>query len=398
MKSVCALCGQESKIIQQESQESPAQSPASPTLSVDSLIYPCLCHFQTHRDCLRAYILSSKRTCCKKCLVAYALDTIEADIPFKKQPRALACFFTLFTFLILSLGAMSTGIVILVSPHQFVRLETQLKYFWLIVTVISGLGISLIWICALFRLKKAFKKTIIKDLVVYCKQSEVDKHTSSNEEILEKFIEYEKKQERSEKLDLARKKYKTLNIQRFNELMKSKNYFEGVYHQHSNDPLEIKNDFESLIVSRCSFLDRVIPLDKTESYIVADSQELAENTKVNKIFSSVKISNELTFQTADGGVGPSKEGTKEKIRSLVTRSRASSYGGLLNGSASAVREGYDSRLLRITNSEASPTSRKKCELSRVRPKEFLNSIEAMKSEFKLNTTSELQEIEIAECS
>lgn len=314
MRRACVLCKKGGKQIALGNPEPAPKSNENKIQQENFLIHPCLCNFMAHRECLRAYILSTKRANCEKCQVFYAIAGRERRIPFQQQPKIMAGFFAVVFCLLVSLGATIAGIVILTTTDQAVTLDPQIRYFWLVVTIVCGAMLVGILIVATFRILQSSRKKIITDILVYCKQCEVDKHVQASDEILKQFLEQEEKLRNSQKLGEAKKLQELLDMDGFNEAMKSRDYFQGVYHQRSNDPYEIKYDLESLLVSRRS----KVSMNKTSTYDEPHTIEIAEGANANRVVHSAKKGSHVFTSWAAGDLlTPSRDGPKEKVNRKV---------------------------------------------------------------------------------
>lgn len=273
------------------------------TNSDDELIHPCLCDFTTHRGCLKAYVIASRKIGCDKCKVLYAVGCLEKRARFCARTKGFICLLSFFLALIAILAAMVAGIVVL-SDGAGLSIDGQTRLFWFIVVIVVGSILSIILIFVLAKVwKSSFRKQII-DLQLYCKQTEMSKHSQDPDGILKRFLEQELRGKHSQLIEEALLKYKKLNVQRFNDAMRTMADF------HENQEMQ---DFK-LLMNESLAVGKPIQVntqEKTDVKEDANTAEVAENPIVNKVIINEKVSAQMS--KFSGMIPVYKESTSRKV-------------------------------------------------------------------------------------
>ena len=175
----------------------------------NDLIYPCLCNIRTHRDCLKAYILTKKAVNCERCKAAYAVSgKKQRNLKYTKQD-----IISMSIVMLICSGILIAGIALIAIGFSETPQKTGMGIGGIIMIVIGILGIGyILW-------RKYFSNKNV-DIFVNCKQTEIARHEDEPEKIVKRFLEQEEKKRSSNTMKKAQKLMKLLKVNEFENFLK----------------------------------------------------------------------------------------------------------------------------------------------------------------------------------
>lgn len=142
----------------------------------------------THRRCLKRYKIMNYEIGCKNCRTNYAIGKSSKLIINQMKPKLItSLLWKLFRLFILCI--IISVIIIYLSRME----ESSLNEFekqWRIFLYVIGSFLYFLTLVYLFLILRLFCKRLgIKDIEVYCYQTEIAKHTRDSKRILTEFLE-----------------------------------------------------------------------------------------------------------------------------------------------------------------------------------------------------------------
>lgn len=247
----CILCGESGKAAPLDQVQANGLNCNNLDENSDDLfIHPCLCNFKSHRECLRAYVLSSRKAGCDRCKVLYAISPQKLDLSPRKYLKRFSIFFAEIIVMVMILSLFIFALERVIAKHNDGTINSQALFVMLVAfcifLIISMLIGGLVW------LRRRYFSPQTQDLKVYCKQTEIAFHVENSDTILKAFLEQELQKKNSEKLTHAQKMYDKFDLARFNNAMSLKNMEEQIYQKTFRKKSDGKALKDSLIVTEFS--------------------------------------------------------------------------------------------------------------------------------------------------
>jgi len=152
----------------------------------NDLIFPCLCNMVTHRRCLKKYIIGNCEMGCEKCRTNYAIGRSSKFILNQMRPKLItSLLWKIFKIFVLCL-AISGIIIYLSTMGNMTGLQNQWRIFLYTLDAVLFL-LTLVYMFLAFRL--FCKRLGMKDIEVFCYQTEIAKHNKDSRRILTDFLE-----------------------------------------------------------------------------------------------------------------------------------------------------------------------------------------------------------------
>lgn len=144
-------------------------------------IYPCLCNARAHRNCVVDHIKKTRTLQCDACRSPYALSGVYRTFSrkrFSKIIRSLLVTAVLIGVIAIIVSVINRSIMEIPDDYQIVIL---CFVYFLVFLMMLGFVVYL-W--------RTFCKKDLVDFTVWCKQKEVDTHTSSTRsaEIFQEYL------------------------------------------------------------------------------------------------------------------------------------------------------------------------------------------------------------------
>eukprot|EP00357_Protocruzia_adherens_P032157 CAMPEP_0114982042 /NCGR_PEP_ID=MMETSP0216-20121206/5878_1 /TAXON_ID=223996 /ORGANISM="Protocruzia adherens, Strain Boccale" /LENGTH=614 /DNA_ID=CAMNT_0002343777 /DNA_START=62 /DNA_END=1906 /DNA_ORIENTATION=- len=156
-----------------------------------SLIFPCKCrpckcrggNGYAHRECLKGFILEKTTHACPRCRTTFAVNANRGvNWLMAEEHLRDACFYgaILIFFLVL---------IIIIIESSLIEVDNHDYDGWKVVAVIlaSITGVLLLTIVIL-KVYSASIETEVRDITVFCQQTEVSKHHKDSKQILLQYI------------------------------------------------------------------------------------------------------------------------------------------------------------------------------------------------------------------
>lgn len=155
--------------------------------NLSDLIYPCLCNIMTHRKCLKRYIITNCEIGCEKCRTNYAIGKSNKLIINQMKPKLItSLFWKLFRLFLLFL----TITIVIIYLSRISTILTDFEENWRIFLYILVSFLYILTLIYMFLTLRIFCKRLgIKDIEVFCYQTEIAKHTRDSRRIITEFLE-----------------------------------------------------------------------------------------------------------------------------------------------------------------------------------------------------------------
>ena len=183
-----------------------------------SMIFPCLCNHSAHRECLKAYVIVTRKINCEKCKVTYALNGFTSKSLLKMNSTNLKFILMKVGLLIVLISIFALIIGLLTGS---LNNEGAIPIKVVMIMSFSGVIFFLILLLVFIIWKNFFSKRI-KEIMVFCKQTEIALHSENPEQIFQSFINYEYAKKSSQKIREAKNLFKIFDLNYYESCIKNR--------------------------------------------------------------------------------------------------------------------------------------------------------------------------------
>ena len=191
------------------------------------MIFPCLCNHPSHRECLRAYTIITRKINCEKCKATYAINGITSKSLLAKNTRKLRFKFMKIGLFILLIALLALIIGLLDnSINNDILNENEIQMKTIIIIILSCITFFLLLIVAFIVWINFFSERI-NDIMIFCKQTEIANHGENPEKIFKSFIQNEDLKQNSKKFKEAKQLFENFDLIYYENCLKNRAKISG---------------------------------------------------------------------------------------------------------------------------------------------------------------------------